>query len=241
MMPTQLKKFSLCLVVTAVLVCVVIRCRDTVTPAAAPERFQDCAVVIDAGHGGEDGGAVSLSGRTESGLNLAIALKLDQLMGLYGVRTMMLRTEDISLHSPEAETLRQKKASDLHNRVAMVEDAAGATLISIHQNSYPSSRYSGAQVFYSPTPGSRELAERMQEVLRLTLDPNNSRQAAQVAKSVYLMNHVNCRAILIECGFLTNPEEEARLASPDYQIQLAAAICGGYLQEQIIEEQGDGT
>ena len=240
MMPTQLKKFFLCLVVTAVLVCVVIRCRDTVTPAAAPERFQDCAVVIDAGHGGEDGGAISLSGRVESGLNLSIALKLDQLMGLYGVRTTMLRTEDVSLHSPDAETLRQKKASDLRNRVAMVEEAAGATLISIHQNSYPSSRYSGAQVFYSPTSGSRELAEQMQEVLRLMLDPSNDRQAAQVAESVYLMNHVDCRAILIECGFLTNPDEEARLASPDYQTKLAAAICGGYLQEQI-EKQGDRT
>ena len=229
-MKMQVKKFFLCLLLAVALVCVVIRCRDTAAPAVAPERFRGCAVVIDAGHGGEDGGAISLTGRVESGLNLDIALRLEQLFGLYGVETVMLRSQDVSLHSDDAETLRQKKVSDLHNRAELVEEVEGATLISIHQNSYPDSRYSGAQVFYAPTLGSQELAECTQEILRQTLDDDNSRKASQVAESVYLMNHVSCRAILVECGFLTNPEEEQKLISPDYQTKLAAALCGAYLQ-----------
>lgn len=188
-------------------------------------------VVLDAGHGGEDGGAVSISGQVESNLNLAIALRLDQLFGLYGVPVEMLRSEDRSLHDREAETLRQKKVSDLHNRAARVEEVENATLISIHQNSFPEAYYHGAQVFFADTEGSEALAVQTQDTLR-QIDPSNTRQAAKVAGTVYLMNHVSCRAILVECGFLTNVEEEAKLISPKYQTQLAAALCSAFLQEE---------
>lgn len=196
-----------------------------------PQRFAGQTLIIDAGHGGEDGGAVSVSGVPESAINLAIARRLDAIMGLYGVNTIMLRTEDVSLHDPDAETLRQKKVSDLHNRTDTINQTEHAVLISIHQNSYPDPRYDGAQVFYAPNgEASQRFAEQTQEILRTCLDPENTRQAKQIPDSVYLMNHISCQAILVECGFVTNPAEDLLLQTPEYQLKLAAVLAGAYLQ-----------
>lgn len=186
-------------------------------------------LVLDAGHGGEDGGAVSLTGVPESQINLAIVLKLRDLLGLYGIDPILLREEDISLHDSDANTLREKKRSDLKNRVAATEEVEGGTLLSIHQNTYPSSRYHGAHVFYAPTEGSRELAEHFQNNIKATLQPDNERAVKQIPDTVYIMNHVTCPAILIECGFLTNPEEEALLRDEDYQRKLTAVIGATWL------------
>lgn len=186
-------------------------------------------LILDAGHGGEDGGAVSLTGVPESQINLAIVLDLRDILGLYGVDPMLLRETDISLHSDGADTLRKKKTSDLKNRVASVEAVPESTLISIHQNTYTSSRYHGTHVFYAPTEGSKELAEQIQEAMRTSLQPDNERVVKQIPDTVYLMNHVTCPAVLVECGFLTNPAEEARLRESGYQKQLAAVIAGEYL------------
>ena len=206
-------------------------------PVFAPQRYGSAALVIDAGHGGEDGGAVSLSGASESAVNLAVARRLDLILGLYGVPVTMLRTQDVSLHSPDAETLRQKKVSDLHNRVDAINAAENAVLISIHQNSFPQQRYSGAQVFYAPTEGSQPFAEYTQEVLRVSLDESNQRSATQIPDSVYLMNHIDCPAILVECGFLSNPAEDQLLQTPEYQLMLAVSLAGSYLQyQQMIRE-----
>ena len=194
-----------------------------------PLQFQDRILVLDAGHGGEDGGAVSLSGALESQLNLAIAQRVDDVLGLYGVQVLMLRDEDISLHSEGADSLREKKVSDLHNRAATVQAQENAVLLSIHQNSYPDQRYSGAQVFYAPTEASEPLAQLTQEVLRLALDPDNHRQCKQIPDTIYLMNHISCPAILVECGFLTNPQEEQLLQNSIYQTKLATALAGAYL------------
>ena len=203
---------------------------DGAREALAPARFPAETVVIDAGHGGEDGGAVSISGVPESGINLAVALRLDQLFGLYGVRTEVLRTEDVSLHDSGAATLRERKVSDLHNRVERINAIENATLISIHQNTYPTAKYHGAQVFYSNAELSQSLAQLTQETLRLALDPDNNRVSTKIPDTVYLMNHISCRAILVECGFLSNPEEDLLLQSGAYQTKLAAALCGAYLQ-----------
>lgn len=186
--------------------------------------------VIDAGHGGEDGGAVSVSGYPESMINLDIALKLEQILALYGVSPVMLRNEDISLHDDTATTLREKKTSDLKNRVSMVQNTDRAVLVSIHQNSFQESRYKGAQVFFAPTEGSQELASLMQPALAAALDPNNERQAKPIPDTVYLMNHITCPAILIECGFLTNPEEEVLLRQDAYQMKIASAITSVLVQ-----------
>lgn len=198
-------------------------------PVFLPEKPSQPVLIIDAGHGGEDGGAISLSGVPESQLNLAIAQRVDLVMGLYGAPSVMLRQTDISLHNAQSHTLREKKVSDLHNRVKLVAQQPNGVLLSIHQNSFPSGKYSGAQVFYASTQGSRQLAEAMQGTLRVAADPLNTRQVAAIAKSVYLMNHIDCPAILVECGFLTNPAEERQLQDSGYQRKLAAAMAGCWL------------
>ena len=142
----------------------------------------------------------------------------------------MLRTSDSSLHDSDADTLREKKASDLHNRVAAVEQQENAVLLSIHQNMFTDQKYHGAQVFFAPTAGSQELAVHTQEVLRSAVDPENSRQAKPIPDTVYLMNHISCPAILVECGFLSNPAEEALLRTDVYQTKLATAMAGAWLQ-----------
>lgn len=195
-------------------------------------------LILDAGHGGEDGGALSLSGTKESAVNLAVTRRLELLMGLFGVEGVMLRQEDVSLHSEGANTLREKKVSDLKNRVAAIRAQENAWLISIHQNTFPDPRYSGAQVFYAPTQGSRALAETMQETLRCTLDPNNNRASKPIASTIYLMNHIDCPAVLVECGFLSNPKEERLLTAPGYQTKLAVALTGGFLTHQANLTQG---
>ncbi len=207
------------------------------TIAASPIK-QSCTLILDAGHGGEDGGAVSLSGVPESAVNLAVTRRLDFLLGLFGVPGVMLRQEDISLHDDNAKTLREKKVSDLKNRVAAIESEKNACLISIHQNTFSDPRYHGAQVFFAPTDGSQALAEAMQETLRITLDPENQRVCKPIPDTIYLMNHIACPAILVECGFLSNPEEEHLLTSPNYQTKLAAALAGGLLSYQTSTTQG---
>lgn len=204
-------------------------CRQS-TPVIAPSSVRPVRpLILDAGHGGEDGGAVSPSGTVESRINLAVVLKLDDVLGLYGAPHMLLRREDISLHDPEADTLREKKVSDLKNRVAAITATEGGTLLSIHQNSYPDSRYHGTQVFYAPTEGSQDLARHIQAAIRAALQPENSRECKQIPDTVYLMNHIDCPAVLVECGFLTNPEEEAMLCEESYQKKLTAVLAAAWL------------
>lgn len=205
----------------------------------SPARFSDQTLVIDAGHGGEDGGAVSSAGTVESGINLAIATRLDAVLGLYGVDTLMLRTTDVSLHDAGSVTLREKKSSDIRNRVAAIERAKNATLISIHQNIFQNRKYHGAQVFYANEDLSYVFAQHTQETLRIALDPENNRKAARIPTSVYLMNHITCRAILVECGFLSNPAEDALLQTDDYQLRIAAALAGAYLDFQQTISEGE--
>lgn len=203
-------------------------------PAAPAASWPEGARVwvVDPGHGGEDGGAVSLTGVPESQINLAIAKRLDALLGFYGKNCYLMREEDVSLHDPEAQTLREKKVSDLHNRAETVQAIEGAVLVSIHQNMFPQSRYHGSQVFYAPTQGSQELAEAFQTALQTHLQPDNSRQAKPIGDNVYLMNHVDCPAVLVECGFLSNPEEEAQLRREDYQTKLAAVAAEVCLSQE---------
>lgn len=205
---------------------------ETAAEVFAPARFKGETVVIDAGHGGEDGGAVSVSGAVESRINLEIALKLDQIFGLYGVQTLLLRSSDVSLHDADADTLREKKVSDLHNRAAAVNGAENPVLISIHQNTYTNERYHGAQVFYADNGVSQSLAQATQNALRQALDPDNERQSTAAGDNVYLMNHVTCKAILVECGFLSNPQEDALLQTSTYQTKIAATVAGAYLSYQ---------
>ena len=184
-------------------------------------------VVIDPGHGGEDGGATSCTGRLESEYNLAISRRLDDLLHLLGYRTRMTRTSDVSIYST-GDTIAQKKVSDLKERVRIVNEISNALLVSIHQNQFSDSRYSGAQVFYAKTEGSKELGQQMQTKLVEALNPGSNRKSKPIS-GVYLMEKINCTGVLVECGFLSNPREESRLRNSEYQKKLccviSAAIC----------------
>ena len=176
-------------------------------------------VIIDAGHGGVDGGAVSCTGIEESQINLEISLRLNDLMHLLGIKTYMIRTEDISIYT-SGETIAAKKISDLNHRVKIINEIPNGILISIHQNYFTDSRYSGAQVFYKEDP---QLAKQLQSAFVSTLNPGSNRKVKKAA-GIYLMQNVQCPAALIECGFLSNNAEEAKLRREDYQKKICCVI-----------------
>ncbi len=179
-------------------------------------------IILDAGHGGVDGGAISCTGIPESSINLEIALRLQDLFHLLGYQTKMIRTTDISIYT-QGNTIAAKKISDLKERVRIINKTENAILISIHQNNFLDSRYSGAQVFYNSQDSSQELAVRLQDAFVKSVNPGSRRKAKKCA-GVYLMEHVDCTAILAECGFLSNPQEEAKLRSCEYQKQICCVI-----------------
>lgn len=186
-------------------------------------------VVIDAGHGGEDGGASDQSGRPEKDINLAIAKDLQELLTASGYHVVMTRTTDISLSDP-LNTIHERKVSDIHNRMKIVESQQGCVFISIHQNQFPESRYNGTQVFYSNNDkGSKELAQSVQSRVVSMLQKDNTRAVKPATSSIYLLWNAKVPAILVECGFLSNPEEAAKLSNDDYQHKMAFAIYCGLL------------
>lgn len=200
-------------------------------------------LVIDAGHGGADGGAVSLSGVKESEINFEIAAKLDQIMGFYGVQTIMTRTSESLDYSPNSNSIREKKVEDQNKRIQLINRTRNAVLISIHQNKFSDGSPFGAQVLFAPTNGSKEFAEYMQRLLISTLNTKNRRSAARVPKNILLMNHCSCPAILIECGFLSNSLEEKLLRTDAYRLKIAAVIAAGYLdnQDTLLDINSGGT
>lgn len=190
----------------------------------APER-QRHNIVIDAGHGGEDGGAVSCSGRMESDFNLKIALRLDDLLHFMGYDTIMIRKTDTSVYVT-GDTIAQKKASDLKERVRIVNNARNGILVSIHQNYFTDGRYSGAQVFYAETKGSEQLAEILQGLFVSGLNPGSTRRIKK-GSGIYLLEKITVPGVLVECGFLSNAQEEQRLADPDYQKRICCVVAAG--------------
>ena len=179
-------------------------------------------VIVDAGHGGVDGGAVSCTGLSESMLNLEIALKLNDLLHFLGINTLMIRESDISVYT-KGETIAQKKISDLKERVRIANSTPNAILVSIHQNHFADDRYSGAQVFYAKGLESKALAESIQSSFVKTINPTSNRRIKQ-ADGIYLMQNAQCPAVLIECGFLSNRNEEYKLRSKTYQQQICTVI-----------------
>ena len=178
--------------------------------------------VIDAGHGGEDGGASSCTGVLESQLNLQIARRLDDLLHFLGYQTVMIRRSDISVYT-EGKTIAEKKISDLMERVRIVNETEGAFLISIHQNNFADSRYSGAQVFYNEEGDAENVARQLQQNMVTSLNPGSNRQC-KPADGIYLMQHSKRPGILVECGFISNPKEERKLREGEYQKHICCVI-----------------
>ncbi len=188
----------------------------------------DIVIVIDAGHGGRDGGKVSVDNVTyEKDINLAIAYKLKTYMEAEGITVIMTRETDDGLY---LESDSNKKAADLRRRIEIIDRAAPRLVVSIHQNSYHESYVCGAQTFYYTTSGEgKRLAETIQAQLRLSLDPDNDRQA-KANNSYYLLKKTTAPIVIVECGFLSNPEEAALLATEDYQDRVAFQIHLGIMQ-----------
>lgn len=187
-------------------------------------------VIIDPGHGGMDGGATSCTGVTESTINLEIALRLNDLMHLLGIDTLMTRETDISIHI-SGNTIAAQKVSDLKERVRIANSVDNAILVSIHQNHFTDSRYSGAQVFYRPDNESMDLAGQLQTSFVQTINPGSNRKSKR-GEGIYLLQKADLPAVLVECGFLSHHEEEARLRTENYQKKVSAviaAVCSTYL------------
>lgn len=188
-------------------------------------------IIIDAGHGAPDGGATGISGVKEDQVNLEISRRLEALLALLGCQSIMTRTDGDCI-ATQGDTIRQKKQSDLRNRTELVNSQPAAVVVSIHQNHFPDGRYSGPQVFWAD--GAEELAKRLQAALSEALSPG-SRRSAKRATGVYLMEHIEHPGVLVECGFLSNPEEERKLASAEYQKKVAAilaAVLANYVHPQ---------
>lgn len=194
-------------------------------------------VVLDPGHGGMDGGAVSAGGLQEKDLNLAIARKTRMLLRLTGTDAVMTRDGDVSLEYKEGETVRRNKQNDLRARAETAARFPESVFISIHMNQFEQSQYRGAQVFYGRNGQSQRLAGLMQQAFRQALDPENNRQPKPAPDSVYIMKKIQAPAVIAECGFLSNPQEAALLSQPDYQKKIALAITGAYLQFAGQEEE----
>lgn len=197
---------------------------EPVLGEAAEVPFVPRVVVIDAGHGGEDGGAQSAAGLYEKEVNLAVALYLRDYLEAAGIPTVMTRTEDKLLYDPTSDYRGRKKVLDLAARLEIASSVPDSLFISIHMNAFPQTQYSGLQVWYSPAhPASEQVAQRIQtEALRL--DPGNRRRIKAAGSNIFLLDRLQTPALLVECGFLSNPAEAARLGEEAYRRQLAFTL-----------------
>ncbi len=186
-------------------------------------------IVIDAGHGGEDGGAIGVNGCIEKELNLDIALITYDLLRASGVNAVLTRSEDVLLY--DKDTPGKKKAQDVRNRVAIAEEYDNSILISIHMNTYPAAKYSGAQIYYSPNrPESEVIAKTCQENIKEYLQPNNTRETKPATSAIYLLHNVQRPAVLVECGFISNQEEAELLSTEGYRHKVACIIYASIIE-----------
>lgn len=181
-------------------------------------------VILDAGHGGIDGGAVGQGGTVEKTVNLAFAFELQRQLEAEGLRVLLTRTEDVSIHDASAKTVRQQKTSDLKNRLALANRYPDALFISLHQNSLPNSSVKGTVLYYGgQNPESEKLAQMLREEI-LKMQPENHKVIKQAQKNLYILSHAVSPAVLVECGFLSNASEERLLCQPEYRQKLCTHI-----------------
>lgn len=193
-------------------------------------------IIIDAGHGGEDGGAVGTDGTNEKEINLEIALKLNDILTVMGFETRMVRTTDISIHNQGADTIRERKATDIRNRTAIMDEYENCLYVSIHQNKYEDSRIWGAQTFYSPNDeASKTLAQFIQTSIASGLQPDNKRMIKESGTSIYVLYNATKPAVMVECGFISNPNELSQLKTEEYQSKMAFSIMSGIINYNISE------
>ena len=195
---------------------------------ASYDKIKTKTVIIDPGHGGIDGGTSAADGTLEKDINLKIALKLNDMLNSMGIKTVLTRTEDISIHDESAKTIRQKKVSDIKNRLKIINNTDNAIFVSIHQNYFSESKYSGTQVFYSKNNSdSAKLADSIRLPVISYLQPENSRETKSSGTDIYLLYHAQVPAVMVECGFLSNQKEADSLKDEAYQNKMAFLIAIG--------------
>lgn len=225
----ELKSF---IKVTSVLVAVAILAAAAITvfprhtALRADSVMRAYTLVIDAGHGGVDGGAVSADGKKESDINLNIALKMSALSDFLGIDCVLTRDTD----SDNSDSGSYSEHNSLVSRAELANSIDNSLLISIHQNKFPCELVSGAEIMYADTEGSRELGLITQENMVSLLDPENRRVARPAPSELLLTSSVKCPAILAECGFMSNPDESQRLSTAEYQLKIAVVLMGSYIQ-----------
>ena len=227
---------AFCVIFICVCVLLYAAFSDSAVQASSDNVSQDRPhIIIDAGHGGEDGGA-EVDGVLEKDINLNISNKLADILRLCGYQVTEIRDEDISVYTDDAETLRQKKVSDLKHRVQIINADENNILISIHQNKFDNSAYSGAQIFYSVNDqDSMRLAENIRTSVVSLLQTDNSRELKPAGSDIYLLDQARVPAVIVECGFLSNPEERQKLLDEQYQDEMAYAIAMGVLEYTVKE------
>ncbi len=204
-------------------------CNEKASIVSASIKKSTC-VIIDAGHGGIDGGAVGLDGTNEKEINLSISLKIKSVLELYGFNVVLTREDDNSIHSDSAVTIRQKKISDIKNREKIIKENPDAIFISIHQNFFADSSVHGAQVFYSKNNKlSSELAQEISNSIVKNIEPENKRQIKKSGTEIYLLYHSTVPSVMVECGFMSNYSDLKKLQNEVYQTKLAVAIAQGII------------
>ena len=185
-------------------------------------------IILDAGHGGFDGGAVAPDGTVEKDINLKIALTLKDFLKQGGFEVIMTRESDVSTDDVETNKIATRKKSDLKNRLGLMKDNPNAVFVSIHLNKFTTSAANGSQVFYSAERGeSKVLGDCIQKSIVQLLQPENTRVNKQATSSTYLLYNATVPAVLVECGFLSNSAELKRLKDDEYQKKMAFSIfCG---------------
>ena len=182
-------------------------------------------IVLDAGHGFPDEGAVGFYGTTEQAINLSISLKLQKLIEQSGAKVILTRSDENGIYSTDSESIRNKKVSDIKNRVDIANNSDADIFISIHLNKYPSSsKYRGWQTFYQKdNDESKNIAENIQDYLNKNIEYDNNRKILPIS-DVYIMEHINIPSVIVECGFLSNEEETRLLNTEEYQNKIAWGI-----------------
>lgn len=200
---------------------------------SAPISYNLPTIVIDPGHGGEDGGAVSNDGVLEKNINLDISMKTADLLNFLGFDIKMTRNDDYDL-SGEEQTVHARKVSDMNKRLEIYNSSENNVVISIHQNKFEQEKYHGTQVFYSSNnDNSKEFADCVKFAVKKLIQPDNERECKKSDSGIYLLKHAKIPAIIVECGFISNSEECNNLLNETYQKQMSFAIVSGFLDYNI--------
>ncbi len=231
-----MKRYSLFIILfSVIIIClcaflIYFTAENSVITSSEPFSAENLTVIVDAGHGGADGGAVGYDGTAEAEINLAVSKDIVEILNSFGIKTVMTRTDENSIHGENAVSLREQKVSDIHNRMKIMNETDNCIFVSIHQNSFENSNLWGTQVFYSPnTASSPELADCIQSSVVKLLQPENKRVIKKCGKSVYLLYNAKKTSVLVECGFMTNKTELDELKTEDYQRKMAFSIAMGII------------